>query len=29
LMNNKVDRHRNEATGDSIKTDSKANVWRI
>ena len=26
LMNNKVDRHRNEATGDSIKTDSKANV---
>ena len=29
LMNNKVDRHRNEATDDNIKTASKANVWRI
>ena len=26
LMNNKVDRHRNEATDDSTKTVSKANV---
>ena len=26
LMNNKVDRHRNETTDDSIKTASKANV---
>ncbi|MDC1356734.1 30S ribosomal protein S6 [Pseudomonadota bacterium] len=26
LMNNKVDRHRNEATDDNIKTASKANV---
>ena len=29
LMNNKFDRHRNETTDDSIKTASKANVWRI
>ena len=29
LMNNKVDRHRNESTSDNIKTASKANVWRI
>ena len=29
LMNNKVDRHRNESTDDNIKTASKANVWRI
>ena len=26
LMNNKVDRHRNESTDDNIKTASKANV---
>ena len=26
LMNNKIDRHRNETTDDSIKTASKANV---
>jgi hypothetical protein len=26
LMNNKVDRHRNEATDDNTKTASKANV---
>ena len=29
LMNNKVDRHRNETTDNNIKTASKANVWRI
>ena len=29
LMNNKVDRHKNEVSDDNIKTASKANVWRI
>jgi hypothetical protein len=29
LMNNKLDRNRNEVTGDYVNTASKANVWRI
>ena len=29
LMNNKVDRNRNDTTDNNIKTASKADVWRI